>query len=96
MREVSAIFGRQFADALSDLELQSWQGPVESSYGLHLVFVDAHVPARVPVLEAIRARVRAELLAERQTKTDGALYGKLRERYEIVVERPQARPLTAE
>ncbi|NIS05640.1 MAG: hypothetical protein GWN98_11840 [Gammaproteobacteria bacterium] len=42
------------------------------------------------------ARVRAELLAERQTKTDGALYGKLRERYEIVVERPQARPLTAE
>jgi hypothetical protein len=93
-REISRILGRQFADALADVPLQRWHGPVESGYGAHLIFMDARVPARVPPLDAIRARVRTELLAERQKQADEALYRELRARYEVVIERPQLQPLT--
>jgi hypothetical protein len=88
-RDIAGMFGERFSESLSGLSSNRWQGPIESGYGLHLVFIDAHAPARLPELEEIRARVRSELLAERRKKTDDAVYRELRDRYEIVVERPE-------
>src|SRR5262249_29392920 len=41
-------FGANFALAVAKLSLGSWQGPVESGFGWHLVFVDTLIPGRVP------------------------------------------------
>ena len=40
--EVGRLFGDKFATALAGLPLGQWQGPVESAYGVHLVFVSEH------------------------------------------------------
>ncbi len=38
-------FGPAFALAVAKLPPGSWQGPIESGFGWHLVFVDTLVPA---------------------------------------------------
>jgi len=89
-QQVARLFGRQFAEALFALPAGSWQGPVTSGYGVHLAFVHNSVPGRLPPLAAVRERVRQELLAVRQREANEALYQQLRQRYDIVVERPTA------
>jgi parvulin-like peptidyl-prolyl isomerase len=37
-------FGPQFAGAVEKLAPGSWQGPIESGFGWHLVFVDTVIP----------------------------------------------------
>jgi parvulin-like peptidyl-prolyl isomerase len=61
-------------------------GPVRSSYGLHLVWVDERSPARVPPLAAVRSQVAHRLLAERGEERLRARLRTLRARYEITVE----------
>jgi hypothetical protein len=43
--------GPGFARALVTLAPGSWQGPIESGYGWHLVFVDSLSPSRMPAFE---------------------------------------------
>jgi hypothetical protein len=37
--EIARLFGDAFATQLQRLEPGRWTGPIESAYGLHLVFV---------------------------------------------------------
>ena len=46
-------FGPQFALAVAKLPIGSWQGPIESGYGWHLVFVDNAIPGHVPDFEEV-------------------------------------------
>ena len=54
--ELEKEFGPQFAAAVQKLKPGSWQGPVESGYGWHLVFVDSVIPGRIPAFEEVEAR----------------------------------------
>ena len=84
----SRLFGQEFARSLADLTTGQWQGPVASGYGLHLVFVEERTDVRLPPLTEIRDTVLYELLAERRTQANQAFFEKLRERYDVIVERP--------
>jgi hypothetical protein len=86
LEEVRRIFGDQFADAVQDLPAGSWQGPVRSAFGQHLVFVSRHEPGRRPELAEVRETVRRDWLAEQQRKAREAFYDNLRERYEVTIE----------
>jgi hypothetical protein len=46
LEELGARFGERFADGVSRLPLGSWQGPLPSAFGLHLVLVREREPAR--------------------------------------------------
>lgn len=84
-REIARYFGRRFTQALSGLSVGSWQGPVASSYGLHLVYVHERTPARVPELSEIRAQVVSRT---RQKLADDWLalrLALLRKEYEVVM-----------
>ena len=50
------LFGTVFTDGLKGLEAGRWAGPVESGFGLHLVWVDDRVPARAPQRAPARGR----------------------------------------
>jgi hypothetical protein len=84
--EVAKQFGEKFASALNDLPLGEWQGPVESSYGLHLVFVDERTERRSPALEDVRDAVRREWLNARRLESNRKFYDGLRKRYTISIE----------
>jgi hypothetical protein len=81
---VSRLFGSDFAIELFKLPLGSWQGPVKSGYGLHLVRINHLSESRLPELDTIREKVRDEWLFQQRQTLDEAFYQTLRQRFEIV------------
>jgi len=93
--ETARLFGENFATQLATIEPGEWAGPIESSYGLHLVRVDARVPGAAPPLANVRDSVLRDLLNDRRKQELDAQYSKLRARYTVVVEPPEV-PKVAE
>ena len=62
---IESQFGQQFASALNALEASPrWQGPIESSYGYHLVLLTKREPSRLPKLADVELTVRDDLLRD--------------------------------
>lgn len=87
--ETARLFGDNFATQLTTIELGEWAGPIESSYGLHLVRVDARVPGVAPPLANVRDSVLRDFLNDRRKQELDAQYSRLRARYTVVVEPPE-------
>lgn len=61
---VQSHFGRETTDALFALEAgDAWQGPFESTYGVHLVQLVRSEPGGTPRFEDVRARVQQDAAA---------------------------------
>lgn len=85
--QISRIFGSVFTDSLAGLEIGQWVGPVESGYGLHLVYIDQRTEAQALALDEVRDKVRWDVLAERRQEIDRAFYAELRKKYEVIMEK---------
>ena len=87
-RAPSAIakeFGPQFAVALEKLKPGSWQGPVESGYGWHLVFIDTVIPGRIPAFEEMEPDVKTAWLAEQKSVAWQKAYADMRAKYTVLL-----------
>ena len=87
-RDTRALFGDGFAEALFAQPLRQWGGPLRSGYGLHLVYVRSEQPGVTPPLEAVRERVRADVLDERRDRALEAYLEALRSKYDVRIEAP--------
>jgi hypothetical protein len=65
---------------------------LRSSYGVHLVLVEAREEARAPALAEVRAEVERDLLRAREEQASEAFYQTLRERYTVRIEASVAAP----
>lgn len=81
-------FGPQFALAVEKLPTGSWQGPVESGFGWHLVFVDTAIPGRVPDFEEIETDVKTAWLGEQKVLAWDKAYQEMRAKYTVLLPRP--------
>ena len=81
--QIARLFGAGFADAVSALPAGGWNGPVESTYGMHLVRVRDRTAARTPPLDELRERVAADLREERRRERGRAAYRALRDDYDV-------------
>jgi parvulin-like peptidyl-prolyl isomerase len=81
-------FGPQFAQAVAKLAPGSWQGPIESGYGWHLVFIDTVIPGRVPDFEEIEGDVKSAWLNEQKEKAWDQAYKELRAKYTVLLPAP--------
>jgi hypothetical protein len=88
--ETARLFGEKFAKELTQAQLATWAGPFESSYGLHLVRINARIPEVAPPLARVRESVLRDLLTDRRKQELDIQYEKLRTRYTVVVEPPEA------
>ncbi len=77
-------FGAEFADALFETKGMTWNGPIPSTYGLHLVFIHEEIPANLPPLADIELQVLGALNAERQQVAIECLFQSFRDKYDIV------------
>jgi len=87
-------FGPQFAVALEKVKPGSWQGPIESGYGWHLVFVDTVIPGRVPALEEIEADVKTAWLGEQKATAWRKAYAEMRGTYTVLLPGPPEKEAT--
>ena len=90
---IAKTFGPKFARALFELKAGSWQGPIESGYGWHLVFIDFLTPARLPEFEEVETDVKTAWVDEQRAQFKRKAFEAMRAGYEIVV--PKASTNTA-
>jgi peptidyl-prolyl cis-trans isomerase C len=81
-------FGPPFALAVARLAPGLWQGPIESGFGWHLVFVDSVVPGRVPAFEEVEADVRSAWLGEQKALAWDKAYKAMRAKYMVLLPAP--------
>jgi len=84
--EVAKQFGAPFAATLLELPVGRWEGPVESSYGVHLVRVGARTEGHLPELSDVRDAVQSEWENARRQDATATFYRELRERYTVTVQ----------
>ena len=86
LADVARVFGGEFAEAVAKLPAGRWSGPVESGFGLHLVYVEQKEEARTPALDEVREAVRNDWLAARRAEANEAFYQRLRARYDVTID----------
>jgi parvulin-like peptidyl-prolyl isomerase len=82
-RSVERLFGKSFTEQVFALESRIWQGPVESAYGYHLVYISHLTQGFVPELSEIWDEVEREWSVERKMEIKDQQYQKIRENYTI-------------
>jgi hypothetical protein len=85
-REVEHAFGGGFADALSDLPVGTWSGPVRSGLGLHLVQVTDSQPERLAPFEEIREFVARQYEYYTVLDAQERMFRELLDRYDVRIE----------
>ncbi len=84
-QEIAGLFGRAFAAAVAGLPVGGWNGPVDSTYGVHLVRVNDRTASRAPALAEVRDRVLADLREDGRRERSLAAYQELRDDYEVLL-----------
>ena len=87
-RDASQLFGSEFAERLFELPIGSWQGPLTSGFGLHLVLITARIEEQEPEFAAITDRLRTEFEYDRRRRNNQEILDRLRQRYQIVIDTP--------
>jgi hypothetical protein len=83
---VNRSFGEQFTKSVFELDTGKWQGPVESAYGWHLVYVSQIIPGFVPELSEIWDIVEREWSVEVKKEKKDAQFERIKEKYVIEFE----------
>jgi hypothetical protein len=84
--QLDDVFGPGFAAALAALPERAWSGPVQSTYGAHLIWISERIAGSPVPFDAVRNRVLHELLAERRAAKLRDTVGALRAQYDVRVE----------
>ena len=90
--QLAKEFGPQFAQSVEQLAPGAWQGPIESGYGWHLVFVDTLVPRRVPALEEVEPDVKSAWLSNQKERAWADAYKSMRAKYSVLLPALPAEP----
>ncbi len=82
--QLGRLFGEDFAASLLALETGSWQGPILSGYGYHLVYLYQVHDAKPIPFEESRPRVLQDWQRDRYEQAEQDLLEELKSRYEII------------
>ncbi len=85
-REIERVLGSQFLQSLTDIPEGSWEGPIRSGFGLHLVYVNERIEGRSAKLNEVRDQVVRDWGSEKRIQTNEEFYEILRKRYSVKVE----------
>jgi PPIC-type PPIASE domain len=88
LAEVRSRFGPEFASAVAGLRVGQWQGPLRSTYGMHLVQLARKREGHVPNLDEVRAEVNREWTQAQTRAANERFYQELLRRYTVTIERP--------
>jgi len=89
--DVTKELGEKFAAQLAELPLGRWQGPIESTFGTHLVFLSQRTDSRQPALAEVREAIEREWRDAQPQPASDNFYQQLLKRYTVIIERPGPR-----
>jgi peptidyl-prolyl cis-trans isomerase C len=86
--EIRSLFGPEFSSAIFKLRPGQWEGPIRSSYGLHLVRIIQYQAAHAPQFNDVRAQVVTDFKNERLQAAAEKYYERLRQKYQLKFDAP--------
>ena len=87
--DIARTFGDDFADALHNLPIGRWIGPVASGFGMHVVRVRAATKPDRPRLSEVRQQVENDWREATIEARDARAYQALLDGYTIKIDRPR-------
>ena len=84
--DIDNIFGKEFTKQAFSSPTNTWEGPFESAYGLHLIYIHERREDHLPPLADIRERAQREWMSLKQDEANEIFYQGLYQRYEIIVD----------
>jgi parvulin-like peptidyl-prolyl isomerase len=84
--EAARTLGKEFADNLFSAGEMGWQGPIGSTFGLHLIYLEERIASKMPKFENIREDVKNDFMYERKKQVIDNAYNAVKSRYTILVE----------
>jgi hypothetical protein len=85
-QEITALFGGDFAAEVGTLPAGEWRGPVLSTYGFHLVRVEARGLVQPASFDVVREIVLRDFNEERRDAANREIFGKLLAQYQVEVD----------
>jgi len=82
--QVSSLFGNDFKDALFQLDTGRWAGPVESGYGLHLIYLSEKEAAVIPEWTQVKDALLDDMESEASRAAKELFYTEILRNYQIV------------
>jgi len=84
--QVAKVFGSPFAESLFKLKSGTWQGPIESGLGWHLVRIEAMAPGRVPAFEEVdSSELKSGWLSDQRAESKRQSFAAMKQHYEVVL-----------
>ena len=83
--DLEKLFGPEFARRVMNLAPGAWSGPLPSTYGLHVVRVEAREPGGLPSLAAVRNQVERAYRLEQGEAAYAAFLRRLRTKYGVAM-----------
>ena len=83
---IDRVFGQGFAENIQNQDGGRWRGPVASSYGWHLIWIESVEPGGPQAFEAVRPQVERDFAYQRKQEAEAVLIERLKQKYEIVIE----------
>jgi hypothetical protein len=84
------LFGAAMTEALFAAPLGEWVGPYESDFGLHVVRLTDRSEASQPAFADVRETALEVYAAEQRRARNQAAFEDIRQRYEVVIDWPDA------
>jgi len=88
-KRLEQLFGPDFANSVIGLPIAEWSGPIQSSYGWHIVWLHGKQKDKLPTVESIRNKVLTDFLQVRREKRLRETLSDLRAKYSIRIEYPE-------
>ena len=89
LSEIDNQFGKGFGTSLSKLDKTKWEGPVESAYGYHLIFIDEFVESYIPQLSEIRKEVERDWQYSLKKELEKEYFKKKLDQYQVQIQWPE-------
>ena len=89
--DLMKLFGPKFAEEVPSLPEKKWSGPVESTYGWHVVWIEKKFDPRVPELSEVRTQVEKNLEASRREEKVVEYLARVRPAYTIEIDEAAVR-----
>lgn len=84
--DIENTFGKKFSEYAFSSSTNTWEGPFESAYGVHLIYIQKRREAHLPTLSEIRDDVQREWKSMKQEDANEIFYQSIYQQYKIIVD----------
>lgn len=81
--QIDREFGEGYSARIESMQTGQWEGPVASSFGWHLVYLESLTPASPLPLSAVREDIQSQLEYEEKNAAREQFYTELIQQYDV-------------